>query len=395
MDTRTLSRRIRIARGEEPADLLLTGGRVANVFTGRIQHADVVIADGVIAGVGDCGWTAEQVIDVDGAVIAPGLIDAHMHIESTLLTPPEFARLVVPRGTSAVVADPHEIGNVLGIAGVELMIELSEGLPLDCLFMAPSCVPASPFERAGATLDAEAIAELLEHDRVLGLAEMMNFPGVVGGDERVLAKINAAHARGAMVDGHCPGLVGRDLIAYAAAGVRSEHECTTPEEALERQALGMLVQVREGSMARNLDAMLPLIVSGELRHWALCTDDVHAEDLINDGHIDCLLRRCVAAGLDPVKAIRHATYIPARHYGFSRRGAVAPSHQADLAVFEDAASFRAAWVIKDGVLVAKNGALIHDSAAPVNAHSKTPFMFLILIRCDSRWRARVPSPSSA
>ncbi|MHC5115297.1 MAG: amidohydrolase family protein, partial [Planctomycetota bacterium] len=296
IDAETLRRRVRVARGEEPADLLLVGGRVVNVFTGFVGTANVAIAGEWIAAVGDATPDAAETVDVGGGVVCPGLIDGHMHIESTLLTPGAFARLVAPRGTSAVIADPHEIGNVLGVPGIELMLTASEGLPVDCFFMAPSCVPASPFENAGAELGADELARLMRHDRVLGLGEMMNFPGVLGADLSVLAKVAATHASGRIVDGHAPGVLGGDLTAYAAAGIRSDHECTTAEEARQRAALGMLVQVREGSMARNLDALLP-VIRDEPIEWCLCTDDIHPADLIRDGHLDCLLRRVVAGGV--------------------------------------------------------------------------------------------------
>jgi adenine deaminase len=355
MGTSELIRRVRVARGEEPGDLLLTGGRVVNVFTGTIEDVSIVIVDGVIAGVGRFDWHAAETIDVGGALITPALIDAHMHIESTLLTPAELARVVVPHGTGAVIADPHEIGNVMGVRGIKQMIAASEGLPLECHFMAPSCVPASPFERAGAVLDVDAIGELLAHERVLGLAEMMNFPGVINADEDVLAKVAATIAAGKAVDGHCPGLLDRDLVAYAAAGIESDHECTTVEEAVQRAALGMLVQVRDGSMARNLDTLLPPLLEGRLGRWCLCTDDIHPEDLVERGHINHLLERVVAGRLDPVEAIRHATLIPAQHYGLRVRGAVAPGYRADVAVFDNERDFNARIVISRGDVVARDG----------------------------------------
>jgi adenine deaminase len=364
METTELQRRVRVARGEEAGDLLVRGGRVVNVFTGAIEPASVVIADGWIAGVGAEDWTAAETVDADGGVVAPALIDAHMHIESTLLAPAEFARLVVPRGTGAVIADPHEIGNVLGVRGIELMLSLSAGLPLDCFFMAPSCVPASAFECAGATLEADAIASLMDHDRVLGLAEMMNFPGVLGADASVLAKIAAVAGRGGVVDGHAPGLLGADLVAYAAAGIRSDHECTTLEEGLQRAALGMLVQVREGSMARNLDTFLPALRDGRLGEWALCTDDIHPGDLVRDGLLDGLLRRVVAGGVDPATAVRHASLVPARHYGLRDRGAVAPGYRGHLVVFDDVTDFHARTVVHDGRVVARDGACLDTGAAP-------------------------------
>ena len=360
----TLERRIRVARGDEPGDLALAGGRVVNVFTGRIDPANVVIADGVIAGVGPYEWDASQCLDVEGTVIVPGLVDAHMHVESTLLVPAQLARLVVPHGTSVLVADPHEIANVTGVRGVELMIEASRGLPLDIFYMAPSCVPALPWENAGAVLGPAEIERLLENPGILGLAEMMNFPGVVAADHAVLEKISAAAARSAPVDGHAPGLCGRDLVAYAAAGIRSEHESTEAAEAEAKAALGMLIQVREGSIARNLDTFLPLLAEGRLGEWCLCTDGVHPDDLIADGHIDGLLRRVVAGGVDPAAAVRHATLVPARHYGLDDRGAIAPGFRADLAVVEDVVSFSPSIVIKDGVVVARDGEYLGPTAGP-------------------------------
>ncbi len=360
----SLARRIRVARGEEPADLVLSGGVVVDVFTGRVEPGDVAIAGGRIAGIGPYAWDAAERVAIGGRAVLPSLIDAHMHVESTLLCPAELARLVVPRGTGAIIADPHEIGNVLGAAGVEQMLALSENLPLDIYYMAPSCVPALPWESAGAAIDADASARLLSRPRVLGLAEMMNVPGVLAADAAVLAKIEAAAARGAPVDGHAPGVTGRDLVAYAAAGVRSDHESTTAAEAEAKAALGMLVQVREGSSARNLDTMLPSLAAGRLGEWCLCTDDVHPDDLIARGHLDGLLRRVVAAGVDPAEAVRHAALVPARHYGLSDRGAVAPGYRADLLVVDDLESFRPSLVVKEGAVVARDGRMVAEPAAP-------------------------------
>ena len=259
-----LQRRIRVARGEDPGDLLLSGGQVVNVFTQRIEPANVVLVGGYIAGVGPFDWPARETIDVSGQTLLPGLIDAHMHLESTLLCPAEFARLVVPHGTAAVVADPHEIGNVLGVPGIEMILAASAGLPLDFFYMASPCVPCTAWEHAGATLGADEIAALLNQPQILGLAEVMDFPAVLTGGEQVLSKVAAALRRGAAVDGHAPGVMGRDLVAYAAAGVRADHESSTAEEARQKAALGMLVQVREGSVARNLETLLPLIVDSTL-----------------------------------------------------------------------------------------------------------------------------------
>ncbi len=350
-----LQRRIRVALGQEPGDLVLTGGRVVNVFTERVEPANVVVADGWIAGVGPFDWPARQQFDVGGRVVIPGLIDAHMHVESTLLTPPELARLLAPHGTASVVADPHEVGNVLGVPGVLALLEASRGLPVDFHYLAPSCVPATSWEHAGAVLDAAAVSRLLDTPGVPGLAEVMDFPAVLAAQEGILAKVVAAARRGAAVDGHAPGMTGRALVAYAAAGVRSDHESSTQEEALQKAALGMLVQVREGSSARNLDTLLPLIAAGQLGDWCLCTDDIHPDDLLRHGHLDGRLARVVAAGVPAAHAVRHATLVPARHYGLADRGAVAPGYRADLAVVEDLTGFRVHLVLKSGTVVARDG----------------------------------------
>ncbi len=356
IDAMTLARRIRVARGTEPGDLVLTGGRVANVFTGTVDRADIVVADGWIAGVGPFEWDAAQRIDLDGRTVIPGLIVAHMHVESTLLVPSHLAAVLVPRGTSTIISDPHEIANVLGVAGVELLIEASRGLALDIFYMAPSCVPAMSWEHAGAVLDAGEIDRLLANPRVLGLAEMMNFPGVLAADPEVLGKIEAALRRHAIVDGHAPGLGGRDLVAYAAAGIRSDHESTDAAEAAAKGALGMLVQVREGSTARNLDTMLPKLVGDTMGEWCLCTDDVYPDELMELGHLDGMLKRIVAAGVDPVRAVRHASLVPARHYGLTDRGAVVPGRRADLVVVNDLVDFEAGVVVTEGRIVARDGA---------------------------------------
>jgi len=344
--------------------LLLTGGRVLNVFTGEIEPGDVVLADGRIAGVGPYQWSAAETIDVSGQVILPGLIDAHMHLESTLLVPVELARVVVPHGTTTIIADPHEIANVLGVPGIEMLLRASEGLPLDIFFMAPSCVPAAPFEHAGAVLDADAVAQLLRNERVLGLAEMMNFPGVLAGADDVLQKLACAADAGLAIDGHAPGLSGRDLVAYVTAGIRSDHESTTPEEALAKARLGMLVQVRDGSSAKNLDTLLPLIRDGKLGRWCLCTDDVHPDDLLEQGHLDARLRRVIAAGVPGAEAVRHTSLVPAEHYGLDDRGAIAPGYRADLIVVDDLDRFNVTSVLKDGLVVARHGRYLATPSAP-------------------------------
>ncbi|MCH8004975.1 MAG: adenine deaminase [Planctomycetes bacterium] len=362
MDPAVLRRRIRVARGLEPGDLLLKGAQVVNVFTQQLHEADVVIADGFVAGVGPYRWEAAMEISVAGSVIFPSLIDAHIHLESTLLLPGELARLIVPHGTGTVIADPHEIANVMGIRGVELLVAQSQGLPLDMYFMAPSCVPAVNWEHAGANLDAAAIDELLQIPGVLGLGEMMNFPGVLEGDDDVVEKIATTAARRAVIDGHAPGVTGRDLLAYAAAGIRSDHESTEIAEARAKAALGMLLQVREGSIARNLDTLTPLLLEEGIGDWCLCTDDIHPDDLAANGHLDALLRRLVAAGMPPERAIRHTTLVPARHYGLADRGAVAPGYKADLVVADDLTEFGVSLVIKNGRVVARGGRYLGETA---------------------------------
>jgi adenine deaminase len=359
-----LQRRIRVARGQEAGDLVLTGGQVVNVFTRRVQPANVVVADGWIAGVGPYDFPARQSVALHGRAVLPGLIDSHMHLESTLLTPAELARLIVPHGTTATYSDSHEIGNVLGVPGIDLLLSLSEGLPLDLFFGASSCVPAARWEDAGAVLGPAEVRDLLSRPRVLGLAEMMDVPAVLRGDPWALDKVRAALAAGRPADGHAPAMTGRDLMAYVAAGIRSDHESGTVEEARAKAAWGMLVQVREGSIAHNLDALLPLLAAGELGdQWALVTDDVLPTDLRQHGHLDYLLRRVVAAGVPPARAVRHATLVPARHYGLDDRGAVAPGYRADVVVVDDLRDFRPSLVLKDGRVVSRDGRFVAELPA--------------------------------
>ena len=311
MDLHQLQRRVRVAQGKEPGDLLLTGAQVVNVFTTQVEHANVVLCDGVIAAVGPGAWPAKAVRDLTGKVILPGLIDSHMHLESTLLLPAELARVLLPLGTTATISDSHEIGNVLGVPGIDFLLRISENLPFDLFFMASSCVPCTSWEHAGAVLGPKEVHDLLNRPRVLGLAEMMDFPAILHSDPAALEKVLAASERRQPVDGHAPRLAARDLIAYASAGIRSDHESETVEEARAKAALGMLVQIREGSLARNLNAILPLLAAGELGDdWTLVTDDILPTDLLAQGHIDGLLRRVVASsGVTPGQAVRHATLI--------------------------------------------------------------------------------------
>jgi adenine deaminase len=358
-----LARRIRVALGQEPGDLLLAGGHVVNVFTRRVEKADVVIADGHIAGVGQYDWEAARTISIDGRTLIPGLIDTHMHLESTLLTPAELARLVVPHGTTVVISDSHEIGNVLGVAGIDRLAEAAMGLPLDLYFTASSCVPATSWEDAGAVIGPELVHTLLERTHVLGLAEVMDVPALLRAEPDLLAKIGSAQRLGLCVDGHAPSLDPQALLAYAAAGIRSDHESTSAAEALAKAALGMLVQVREGSPAQNLEALLPLLATGEIdESWCLVTDDIFPDDLRRLGHLDGLLRRVVAGGVRPEVAVRHASLVPARHYRLHDRGALAPGYRADIVVLDDLAGFHVHSVIKSGREVAREGRYLADHA---------------------------------
>ena len=341
-----------VARGDEPADLVFTGGRVVDVFSASVIEGDVAVADGIIASVGP-PRDAATTIDLTGKILVPGLMDAHVHLESSMVTPEEYARTVVPRGTTSVVADPHEVANVAGMDGVRWMLEASEGLPLSVLFMAPSCVPATHLATAGAELDAHDLAELARHPRVIGLAEVMNVPGAVLGDPGVHAKIDAFAGR--PIDGHGPGLTGDWLQAYAAAGIGTDHETITPEEAREKLRLGMRVWLREGTGARNLVDLLPVVTAGNSRRCGFCTDDRHPDDLLDDGHMDHLLRLAIAHDLDPITAVQMATVNIAEAYGLDDRGVIVPGRRADLVVVSDLDNFRAERVDGAGEEVARFG----------------------------------------
>jgi adenine deaminase len=342
---------IEVARGDAPADLVLENARLVNVRSGEVHDADIAIHGGRIAGFGE--YEAKRTIDLKGAYVCPGLIDAHVHIESSMVSVPEFARAVVPCGTTAVVTDPHEIANVLGVPGIRYMLDSAEGLPLHVFVMASSCVPATHMETAGAKLEAADLEGLFEHPRVIGLAEVMNFPGVFLGLPEVLAKIEAAGDR--PVDGHAPGLAGPPLNAYAAAGVGSDHECTELEEARDKLRRGMHIFIREGTAARNLDALLPLVTPLNAVNCSFCTDDRHPEDLLDEGHIDALLRMAISRGLDPITAVQMATINTANYFGLRGLGMLAPGYRADLIVVDDLQDFRARIVLSDGRIVAEDG----------------------------------------
>ncbi|MGW8265943.1 MAG: adenine deaminase [Longimicrobiales bacterium] len=343
---------LEVARGDAPADLLFRNGQVVNTFTGEVERVDVALHAGLVAGIGP-GYRAEEEVDLGGRYLVPGLIDAHVHVESSLATPPEFARAVVPRGTTTVVSDPHEIANVHGIEGIRFMLDASEGLPLSVFVLASSCVPATHMGTAGAHLDVDDLLGLLTHSRVLGLAEVMNFPGVIHGDPKVLAKLEAF--RGRVIDGHAPGVSDKDLNAYVAGGPTSDHECTTPAEAVEKLRRGLFLYLREATNARNLKDLLPALTPENRRRVALCTDDRQPADLLDEGGIDAMLRILIRDGTPPVEAIRMATLNPAEHFGLSDRGAIAPARRGDLLVLESLEEFRVDHVYVEGRLVARGG----------------------------------------
>lgn len=334
---------------------LLQNGTVVNVFTGELQKTNVLIENGTILGVGDYYTDADEVRDMTGRYICPGFIDGHIHIESTMLLPGELARVCLPHGTTAIVADPHEIANVCGTAGIEFMLEASEGLPMSVYVMLPSCVPATGFDESGAELAAADLEPFYGHPRVLGLAEMMNYPGVLAKDGEVLAKIAAAKRRGMPVNGHAPLLTGRQLDAYIAAGIGDDHECSSFEEAAERIRKGQWVMIRQGTAARNLAALLPLFEEPWASRCLLVTDDKHPADLLAHGHIDDMIRQAAAAGKDPITGIRMATLRAAECFGLKNVGAVAPGYIADLLVLDDLQSVSVEEVYRAGSLVFQKG----------------------------------------
>jgi adenine deaminase len=338
---------IGVARGNRAPDLVLKGGRVVNVLSGEIVSGDVALYGGAIAGVGN--YDGPQTIDVSDCFIAPGFIDGHIHVESTMLSPRELAKAVSQRGTTAIMADPHEIANVMGKDGIIYMIDSARNLPIDIFFLLPSCVPATDLETAGAALHAAELKALSRRKRVIGLAEMMNYPGVLYGNDDVLEKIIAFS--GSSRDGHAPLLSGRDLNAYIAAGIGSDHECSDLKEAREKMRLGMHIMIRQGTLAKNLKSLLPLVTSGNRRHFSLVTDDLHPHDLLANGHLDHLVNMAVEEGMDPVSAISMVTCNTARYFGLRDVGAVAPGYTADLVVLSSLSPLRIRYVIKKGRVV--------------------------------------------
>ncbi|MEI6632955.1 MAG: adenine deaminase [Chlamydiota bacterium] len=349
-----IEKMIKVARGKIRADVVLKNARVVNVYSGECYRTDVAILGERIVGLGSYRGIREY--NLAGKIVAPGFMDSHLHLESTMVTVPEFARVVVPLGTTTVVADPHEIANVMGLDGISYMLRSSKYNPLNVFVMVPSCVPSSPLETPGAELRATDIFFFLNQEWVLGLAEMMNYPGLLACDPAILDKIKIAGRR--VIDGHAPGLTGKDLCAYAAARISSDHECMTKDEALEKLRLGITIMIREGGCARNMEALLPMVTPETAPHCTFCTDDRHPQVLAEDGHMNAVIRKAMRLGLPPVTAIRMCTLNTARHYGLEDLGAVAPGKIADIAVIDNFRDFNIEMVFKNGRLVARDGALL-------------------------------------
>jgi adenine deaminase len=359
-DAESWRRRLQVASGAESADLVLSGGRIANVFTGALESANVAISSGRIAGIGEYN-RAETIVDCRGKVIAPSFVDPHIHLESSLVWAPEFARAVVPRGTGLVITDPHEIANVAGLRGLDALRLAAAGLPVHIRFTAPSCVPASHWETPGAHFGPEEIAQMLAWPETVGLGELMNVAGTLAGDPDIAAKLAAA--AGHRHDGHAPGVMGSRLQAYLQAGIHSDHESTSLDEAAEKLRSGLMIMIRQGTSEHNLEELLPLVTDATYSRCAFCSDDRDALTLLRDGHIDDIVRQAIAGGLDPVRAIRLATWNPADYWRMDGIGAVAPGYEANLVVLDDLVTVQVGITLFQGKIVAQDGQLTADLSA--------------------------------
>lgn len=364
MQTESLKQQIAAGRGDICADLVLKNARILNVFTNEILQADIAIQNGCIAGIGT--YRGKREVDIHGKYVCPGLIDGHIHIESSMLCGPAFEQAVLPHGTTAVITDPHEISNVAGTEGLEFMMETTQTLSLSVYFMLPSCVPSTDLDESGAILSAETLHPYYRNPRVLGLAEVMNAYGTVHGEKQLLSKIQDCVDNGKIVDGHAPLLTGKNLNAYITSGVQSDHECSNMQEALEKLRLGQYIMVREGTAARNMDALLSLFQEPYCERCMLVTDDKHPNDLLHKGHIDYSIRKAIHAGIDPLIAVKMATLVPARYFGLKKQGAVAPGYTADLIVVSDLENFVVEQVYRKGTLVCENGTMLHPSSLSID-----------------------------
>ena len=361
---------IDVAAGREPADLVLKNATYVNVFSGTLETCDIAVAEGLIAGLGS--YSGRQEADLTGKIVCPGFLDAHIHLESALVSPTEFARAVLPHGTTTVITDPHEITNVMGTDGIDYMLCATEGLPLDVRFMIPSCVPASPMDESGANLDYRDIDSFFDHPRVQGLAEMMDFPGVIASNPDPVSKIVASQAHHKKIDGHAPGLAGKALNAYVAAGVYSDHECADMEDAMNKLKLGQFIMIREGTAARNLEALVDLIKDEKCYSRCMfCTDDKHPSDLLEKGHMDYICREAVAMGADPIRTVQVACLHAARYFLLNNRGAIAPGYLADFAIVNNLKDFQVETVYKKGRLVYDHGQVADFPVPPIPEHLRS------------------------
>ncbi len=376
---------IDVAAGRKKADLVLKNATYVNVFSGQLDTEDIAVTEGLIVGLGEYDGIRE--VDMTGKIVLLGFIDAHIHLESSLVSPSEFARAVLPHGTTTVITDPHEITNVMGTDGIDYMLAATEDLPLDVRFMIPSCVPASPLDESGANLDYRDVDSFFGHPRVQGLAEMMNFPGIITADGNTVSKIVASQAHHKKIDGHAPGLTGKDLNAYISAGVYSDHECADLEDALLKLRRGQFIMIREGTAAKNLEALLPLIQSEKyFDRCMFCTDDKHPNDLLEKGHIDYICREAVAMGADSIQTVQVACLHAARYFLLNNRGAIAPGYLADFAIVEDMKNFHVVSVYKKGQLVF-DGEKVIDFPKPsipehLEQHAHDTFHLPVLTAAD-------------
>ena len=344
---------IAAAAGREPADLVLKNATFVNVFSNELSNMDIAVSEGLIVGMGS--YHGREEVDCTGKIVLPGFLDAHIHLESSLVSPTEFVKAVLPHGTTTVVTDPHEIANVMGTDGIEYMLQATENLPVDVRFMLPSCVPATPLDESGAILDYRAIDSFYDHPRVQGLAEMMNFVGAINGDEQTVEKIVAAQAHHKKIDGHAPDLVDNDLNAYIAAGVYSDHECHDLKDALAKLERGQFIMIREGTAARNLEALMPLLSSQYADRCMFCTDDKHPNDLLEKGHIDYIVKKAISLGADPITAVKVACHNAARYFLLNNRGGISPGYLADFVIIDNFRAFNIQQVYKKGVLMVDHG----------------------------------------